>query len=149
MVILFAGISFAALTAAGVGVWSFVITHRICGPLTVIGQYLKQLGRGSIPKTRALRNKDEFKEFYAIFNSTLESLKGAKREDLASLDELRSLALSAAGSDEQQCKLLLNDLLSQIDGLRRSTSSCLGDELNSTNAGQEQDSDCEEPALSS
>lgn len=148
LVILFAGLSFAALTATGVGIWSFVITHRMCGPLTVIGQYLRQLGRGSIPKTRPLRDKDEFKDFYAIFNDTLESLKDAKREELASLDEMRTLTLSVSGADELQSKKLLEDLLSRIDGMHCATSTYLGgEEPASTNQEQGNDSNSQEPVL--
>ena len=149
MVLIFAGLSFAALTAAGVAVWSFVITHRICGPLSVIAIYLKQLASGSIPKTRALRKKDEFKDFYAIFNDTLDSLKDAKRDELASLDELRSQTLCVAGADEPQRQHLMNDLLSRIDGLRSSASTFLGEKPDSTTAGQEQDANREEPVFNS
>ena len=126
-----------------------VATHRICGPLSVIAIYLKQLRSGSIPKTRALRKKDEFKDFYAIFNDTLDSLKDAKRDELSSLDELRSQALCVAGADEPQRQQLMNDLLSRIDGLRSSASTFLGEKPDSTPAGQEQDAIRKEPVFNS
>lgn len=136
LVILFAGLSFAVLTAAGVGVWSFVITHRICGPLTVIGQYLREIARGHLPETRALRDKDEFKDFYEIFNDTLDALKDQKHEELASLDELRSTALSAAGAEDQERVQFMNDLMTNIETMRASTSAYLGE--GSEQAGDDQ-----------
>jgi methyl-accepting chemotaxis protein len=50
-------------------------THRISGPIYVMSKYLNEIIEGKSPVTRPLREKDELKEFYELFNSMLESIK--------------------------------------------------------------------------
>ena len=66
-VVFLAGAAFALLTGAGVGLWSIIVTHRMVGPLYVMSRFMLELKEGRLPKMRALRQKDEFKEFYEVF----------------------------------------------------------------------------------
>ncbi len=134
LVIVFAGVAFSLLTAAGIGLWSLVVTHRICGPLTVMAQWLKELGEGRFPRLRPLRSKDEFKDFFAVFTSTVDALKAGKRAQLTVLNKTVSLARSASRADDDSRKNILSALTTELETLRRETAEFLGEEVHESNA---------------
>lgn len=96
----------AAIPALALGLWSVIATHRICGPLYVLERHLRELSEGRFPKRRALRKKDEFKDFYDLFWRALKTLEEGRRADLEAAVEIRNLAGSAAGSDDTRRKAL-------------------------------------------
>ena len=98
-ILLFA-LAFAVAPALAVGLWSMFVTHRICGPIRVMENYLEQLALGRFPKRRSLRKKDEFKEFYDVLWHAIYSLEERKRSDLAALGEVLRTARSAAAEDD-------------------------------------------------
>lgn len=51
------------------------ITHRISGPIYVVSTYIKDILDGRIPNPRPLRDKDELKKFYSLFNELIDFLK--------------------------------------------------------------------------
>lgn len=51
------------------------ITHRISGPVFVMSRYFNEIIEGNIPEIRPLREKDELKNFYALFKELVETLK--------------------------------------------------------------------------
>jgi nitrogen fixation/metabolism regulation signal transduction histidine kinase len=51
------------------------ITHRISGPVFVMSRYFKEIIDGNIPDIRPLREKDELKNFYALFKELVDTLK--------------------------------------------------------------------------
>ena len=56
-------------------------THRIAGPIYVMSMYMRQIRDGSIPdKLRPLRKKDEFKDFYSLFESMVDALRPAGKK---------------------------------------------------------------------
>ncbi len=55
-------------------------THRISGPIFVMSRYLNEMIEGKSPVTRPLREKDELKEFYKLFNDMLDSLKDKEKK---------------------------------------------------------------------
>jgi len=57
------------------------VTHRISGPIYVISRHMEQIMEGRHPEFRALRDKDEFKEFYAKFVEMVEKLEKEKHEE--------------------------------------------------------------------
>jgi len=57
------------------------VTHRISGPIYVISRYIEQIMEGRHPEFRALRDKDEFKEFYAKFVEMVEKLEKERHEE--------------------------------------------------------------------
>ncbi len=61
----FAGI--AALLALALGLVGVVMTHRVAGPIFVMGHYVSVLARGAFPKMRTLRRTDELRTFFQFF----------------------------------------------------------------------------------
>jgi len=118
LVMCLAGLAFAVLTAGTIGVWHMFISHRICGPLFVMGAYLDTLAQGRFPKTRPLRKKDEFKDFYNYFCDTIHTLEARKQVDLETLEQILTIARSATG-DEVACRAALNEVVESIEGLHR------------------------------
>jgi hypothetical protein len=50
-------------------------THRISGPIYVMSNYIKELLNGKYPNPRALRDKDELKDFYELFKELVSQIK--------------------------------------------------------------------------
>ncbi|MBP7736418.1 MAG: hypothetical protein KA369_10640 [Spirochaetes bacterium] len=50
-------------------------THRIAGPIFVMSRYMQEIIDGKHPSLRQLRKNDEFKEFYSLFSTMVESIK--------------------------------------------------------------------------
>jgi hypothetical protein len=75
-----------ALSAAALGLLGFIVTHRVAGPVYVMGHYLKLLGEGRFPERRALRKHDELKGLYAHLGETMEALRARDERLLYHLD---------------------------------------------------------------
>lgn len=75
------------LSAAALALFGFIVTHRVAGPLYVMGHYLGLLGAGRYPPRRGLRKHDELKAFYARFGATIEALRDRDERLLVHLDE--------------------------------------------------------------
>jgi len=97
-VVLTAG-AFSILTVAALAVWGIVLTHRMCGPIFVIGRYLDELAAGRLPTLRPLRRKDEFKELYDALAGAIAGLRADTEIDLRTLSETLALAKTAASDD--------------------------------------------------
>lgn len=116
-IVLFAAV-FAAIMAAGLGVWGVILTHRIGGPIHVMHGHLLTLARGRFPEIRPLRRKDEFKEFFEQFASTVEALKADREAELAALEQAIEQVKSAAESDTALSSRALADAAEQLERLR-------------------------------
>lgn len=81
----FAGI--AVLLAAALGLLGVVITHRVAGPVFVMGHYLTVLSQGRFPRMRTLRRSDELKEFFRVFIEAVEAMKKREARQVAVLEE--------------------------------------------------------------
>ena len=92
---------FSAIAAAGLGFWSLFITHRFCGPLSVMGHWLTELTNGRWPTRRPLRKKDEFKDLYDLFWHAIDSLKIRRRSELAALTQILETVKTAADADDE------------------------------------------------
>jgi hypothetical protein len=69
----FAGISaLMGLALAFVGV---VITHRVAGPVFVMGHYMTVLSQGRYPRMRTLRRSDELRRFFLVFLNAVDAMK--------------------------------------------------------------------------
>ncbi len=137
MVVLFSGVTFAGITSAGVLLWGILVSHRICGPLWLIAGYFRELAKGRLPNLRPLRNKDEFKDFYADFCKAIDFLKESRRAQLAGLSEALSLAESVGDADEDTCRRALESVAGRLHSLRREAAEALGeanDEMSGANA---------------
>ena len=126
LVILFSALLLAAVAAAGVGTWWIVLSHRICGPLSVMGGWLAELGRGGFPNLRPLRRKDEFKDFYAILSETINSLKARREAELSTFRAVLAETRSVADGDEHQLRDALESVTAQLESWCHDTSRSLG-----------------------
>jgi hypothetical protein len=128
MVVLFASVVFAALTAGGVAVWCIGMTHRICGPLHVIQQGFHQMIDGRFPKLRPLRKKDEFNEFYRVFMQMVDTVKASRRKDLDALNDALESARTALHDLDDAHKLEFEAIVKKLEVVRDSTAEACGEE---------------------
>jgi hypothetical protein len=77
----------AALLAAALGLLGVVITHRVAGPVFVMGHYLDVIARGRYPRMRTLRRSDELRRFFAVFLAAVEALKARERRHAEVLED--------------------------------------------------------------
>ena len=84
LLVAFAGI--AALLALALGLLGVVMTHRVAGPVSVMGHYVSVLARGAFPRMRTLRKTDELRSFFQIFIDAVDRLKGRERSHVELLE---------------------------------------------------------------
>lgn len=126
VVLTFAG-SFALLTAAAVGVWSIILSHRICGPIFVMERSLVELAKGRIPTLRPLRKKDEFKDFHATFVRTVNAIKAGKERERAALRKTLQAATAALDADDAARRDALQSVTRSLASLCHAIDEALGD----------------------
>lgn len=75
------------MAAAGLGLvvvlflYLVVMTHKVAGPLYVIGNYFDKLANGRLPLVHNLRRGDEFKTFHKKFKDMCNALRVRAEED--------------------------------------------------------------------
>jgi hypothetical protein len=84
MIYLVGGVIFLGLVLL---LWGLIVTHRISGPLFIVGRYLSTLGSGKYPDLRPLRKKDELKEFFRVFEDGLNGLRDRDQRHLNQLEQ--------------------------------------------------------------
>jgi phage shock protein PspC (stress-responsive transcriptional regulator) len=77
----------AALLSAALGLLGIVITHRVAGPVFVMGHYLRVISEGRFPRMRTLRNSDELRTFFKTFLDAVEALKRRERRHAEVLED--------------------------------------------------------------
>ncbi len=77
----------AVLLAAALGLLGVVITHRVAGPVFVMGHYLRVLADGRFPRMRTLRRSDELKTFFRAFLDAVDALKVREARHTAVLED--------------------------------------------------------------
>ena len=77
----------AALLAGALGLLGVVITHRVAGPVFVMGHYLRVLSQGRFPRMRTLRRSDELKTFFQAFIDAVEAMKAREARHAAVLED--------------------------------------------------------------
>jgi hypothetical protein len=91
----------AALLSAALGLLGVVITHRVAGPVFVMGHYLHVLAEGRFPRMRTLRRSDELKVFFQAFLDAVDSMKVREARHAAVLeDAVRRMRAAAARAPE-------------------------------------------------
>jgi len=73
LLVIFVGI--AALMAGALGLVGILVTHRVAGPIFVMGHYMSVLATGRYPRMRTLRRRDELKGFFQNFIEAVATLK--------------------------------------------------------------------------
>lgn len=76
-----------ALMALALGVLGVLITHRVAGPVLVLGRYLQAFAAGRYPRVRALRRGDELQRLFGAFAEGVEALRDRERAHADLLDE--------------------------------------------------------------
>ncbi|HEY6098113.1 MAG TPA: hypothetical protein VIW03_01695, partial [Anaeromyxobacter sp.] len=77
----------ALLLAAALGLLGVVITHRVAGPVFVMGHYLEVLSQGRFPRMRTLRRSDELKAFFRSFIDAVDGMKVREAKHAAVLED--------------------------------------------------------------
>lgn len=91
----------ALLLGAALGLLGVVITHRVAGPVFVMGHYLQVLAQGRFPRMRTLRRSDELKTFFRTFIDAVDNMKIREAKHAALLEDVvQRMRASAARSPE-------------------------------------------------
>lgn len=90
--VIVAAVAFAAVPAIACGLWAIVMTHRLCGPIRVIENNLRELESGKFPKHRPLRKKDSFRDVYGLFWRVVDKAKNSQVKQLEAMSRLRDMA---------------------------------------------------------
>ncbi len=77
----------AILLAAALGLLGVVITHRVAGPVFVMGHYLEVLAEGRFPRMRTVRRSDELRAFFRTFIDAVDKMKVREAKHAAALEE--------------------------------------------------------------
>jgi hypothetical protein len=84
--LLYAFGAIAALMALALGLVGVVVTHRVAGPVFVMGHYMTVLSQGRFPRMRTLRRGDELKRFFNVFIEAVEAMKVREARHAAMLE---------------------------------------------------------------
>ncbi len=95
-----------ALMGTALGLLGILITHRVAGPLYVMGLYMNQLHQGRYPPVRALRKNDELKGFFERFQKVLEQLRNREIEEAEKLDQVIATFGAGTAGDVEALKVL-------------------------------------------
>lgn len=87
----------ALLLAAALGLLGVVITHRVAGPVFVMGHYLKIISEGRYPRMRTLRRSDELRGFFGTFLEAVDALKKRERRHAEVLEDAAQRMRAALG----------------------------------------------------
>lgn len=85
LLVIFVGI--AALMAGALGLVGILVTHRVAGPIFVMGHYMSVLASGRFPRMRTLRHRDELKGFFQNFIDAVGALKQREARHATVLEE--------------------------------------------------------------
>jgi methyl-accepting chemotaxis protein len=103
---------------------SVYVTHKIAGPLYRIREVLKSVKRGKLTEKVALRRGDYLRTEAQVVNEAIQSIhdkiEGLRQNTSSCTAALVELERSFEHGSSDQTQQRLNDLSSQIDGLRNS-----------------------------
>lgn len=74
--------------AVGLGYVGFLMSHRIAGPVYVMGRDLRLLAQGHFPNQRSLRHADELKSLFALFRSAVDALREREEQRTQLLEQV-------------------------------------------------------------
>jgi methyl-accepting chemotaxis protein len=77
-----------AVLAVGLGLVGFLMSHRIAGPVYVMGRDLRLLAQGHFPGQRSLRRADELKSLFALFRHAVDALRDREEQRTRMLEEV-------------------------------------------------------------
>ena len=99
LLVVFAAV--AVLMAGVMGLVGILVTHRVAGPIFVMGHYMSVLARGRFPRMRTLRRRDELKGVFQVFLDAVSLMKQREASHTAVLeDAVARMRAAAAKSPE-------------------------------------------------
>jgi hypothetical protein len=116
------GAALSLVAGIGVGLWCILATHRICGPLYVLGLQFEELASGRLPQPRNLRDGDEFKDLCRMFREAIDSIRARQQRALRLLSELTTLAQTAVNAEDDQRRDAVLEIVGQLRYLQESIS---------------------------
>lgn len=125
MLILF-GLGFAVLSAGAFSIWSVMVTHRLCGPIHLVCNWLGELAKGRFPRKRPLREKDEAVALYDEFWTAVDCLKAAKQVEYDALTDVFRMVRSVERANEADRRAALQKAAARIASLRDAAAESLG-----------------------
>ena len=109
---------FLVFVVLAVGVMGLIITHRVCGPVFVIHRQLTTMLDGKYPRTRPLRQGDEFRETFKVFTAVVESLTKRDGDEVEKLNQV--IAAARQKGVPESDVTLLEQLVAERRGRARS-----------------------------
>jgi len=113
--IVLTSLGFAVVMSVVFGIWSIFVTHRICGPLYVVGRCFDELIAGRFPRYRPLRKKDEFDTLYDHLWQVVDALKARKQIELDALTDILSIARRVTNGDRDASIVDLNAVAARLE----------------------------------
>lgn len=125
--IILAATAFTVVVGGALAISVFVFTHRIAGPMHVVGRALEQLAAGKVPTMRPLRRTDEFKDVHDALCQVVDRVREERGQAVESLTELYNLAQTIGAGSSDDTKVLCDDLLTRLERERNDAIAALGD----------------------
>jgi nitrogen fixation/metabolism regulation signal transduction histidine kinase len=135
-VMIYFALGFSALTAGGVGLWSILMTHRVCGPMFVMKRYLLEVAQGRLPSLRPLRKRDELKELYDAFDQAISTLRSNKQRELLQLNTALEAARQIQANGPAAMSNEVATIVERIESLRTKAQESLSECKPQGNSGQ-------------
>ncbi len=85
--------------------FGLVLTHRVAGPIHVMGLYIATLAAGRYPRMRPLRKKDELRGFFDRFSEAVDRIREREAEEVRLLSEVIEVLEPLATTQESQAAL--------------------------------------------
>ena len=89
------------------GLFGLIITHRVAGPIYVMGLYISTLAAGRYPRMRALRKNDELRGFFDRFVEAVDRIREREAEEARLLDEVIETLQPLANTQDSQAALAI------------------------------------------
>ncbi|OFX22549.1 MAG: hypothetical protein A2V77_14175 [Anaeromyxobacter sp. RBG_16_69_14] len=122
-------VGIGALSVTALGLLGFVLTHRVAGPVYVMGHFVNLLAQGRYPTRRALRKHDELQGFYARFLDAIEAMKERDERHVGKLEETIVLLRGAVARVPElgvALEVLEREVKDRREALAESTSPAAG-----------------------
>jgi methyl-accepting chemotaxis protein len=85
---------------------SILMTHRMAGPVFVLGRYVRMVAEGKLPLMRNLRRSDEFHDLHASVQQMVHTLETQAKADIAVLEEALAALPDDAPAREEVARAL-------------------------------------------
>ncbi len=95
---------------AGLGLAGILLSHRVAGPMLLLDRYTRALGEGAFPTIRPLRRGDEFQDYFAALQETVDRLRQREKQEIDVL-EAAAAALRGSGPEVERAREALAALL--------------------------------------